>query len=209
VAERLANRPADLVVGANIGKSKVTPLEEAADDYAYSFRRLAPHAEYMVVNVSSPNTPGLRALQDREPLQRILGALKEIDPRKPLFVKIAPDLEDAAVEDVARLADELDLTGIVATNTTVSRAALPRDPGIEGGLSGQPLAARSREVLVRLRSSLPPERHIISVGGVASEGEARTRLEMGASLVQIYTGWVYGGPDFPARLARATATAAD
>lgn len=209
VAERMANRPSDLVVGANIGKSKVTPLEEAAADYAYSFRRLAPHADYVVVNVSSPNTPGLRALQDREPLQRILSALKEIDAKKPLFVKIAPDLEDAAIEDVARLADELDLTGIVATNTTIARTTLPVDPGIEGGLSGAPLTVRSREVLGRLRSCLPPERHVISVGGIASEQEARTRLKMGASLLQIYTGWVYGGPDFPARLAQAIATGAD
>ncbi|MBX3095580.1 MAG: quinone-dependent dihydroorotate dehydrogenase [Fimbriimonadaceae bacterium] len=206
IRSRLEQRPSDLIVGLNIGKSKITELDEAPEDYAYSFRHLSPLADYVTVNVSSPNTPGLRSLQDREPLTRILWRLREINGTIPLFVKIAPDLEDAAVEDVAQLVDELDLTGIVATNTTISRSVLPTDPQIEGGLSGRPLAARASDVLRLLRATLPKERHVISVGGIHNEEEARARIAAGASLIQVYTGWVYGGPDFPARIAHAVTT---
>lgn len=203
LAARLENRPANLVVGVNLGKSKITPLEEAAEDYAYSYRLLQDKGDYFVVNVSSPNTPGLRSLQDRGPLTEILSRLKDINPNRPLFVKIAPDLTEPQIEEIAELANELDLTGIIATNTTLARTALKSDPHIEGGLSGAPLTQRSRAVLTQLRALLPSHRHLISVGGIMDGPEAVARLQSGASLIQIYSGWVYGGPVFPSRLAQA------
>lgn len=206
VAPRLENRPKNLVLGVNIGKSKVTPLEQAADDYAYSFQRLKDAADYVTVNVSSPNTPGLRTLQDRGPLSQILWRLREMDGTKPLFIKIAPDLNDEQIADVAALVNDLDITGVVATNTTISRTGLKQDPGQEGGLSGAPLAGRSREVLALIRQQLDAGRIVINVGGIHNEEEARARFVQGADLIQVYTGWVYGGPDFPARIARAIAS---
>ncbi len=206
VAPRLENRPKNLVIGVNIGKSKDTPLEQAADDYAYSFHRLKDAADYVTVNVSSPNTPGLRTLQDRGPLSQILWRLREMDGTKPLFIKIAPDLNDEQIADVAALVNDLDITGVVATNTTISRTGLKQDPGQEGGLSGAPLAGRSREVLALIRQHLDAGRTVINVGGIHNEEEARARFVQGADLIQIYTGWVYGGPDFPARIARAIAS---
>jgi len=179
-------------VGLNIGKSKVTPLEEAASDYAASFRRLLPYGDFFVINVSSPNTPGLRQLQDRESLAAIIRALKEIDPSKPLLVKIAPDLPDDAVREMAGLAEEEGLAGLIATNTTLDHSSVPAENDQTGGLSGSPLLSRSTQVLRILSShtDLP----IIASGGVMSAESAREKLDAGASLVQIYTGFIYRGP---------------
>ncbi|MFA7343959.1 MAG: quinone-dependent dihydroorotate dehydrogenase [Terrimicrobiaceae bacterium] len=179
-------------VGINIGKSKVTPLENAPSDYAASFRQLLPFGDYFVINVSSPNTPGLRRLQDGESLSAIVRALKAIDPAKPLLVKIAPDLSDEAVREMAALAEAEKLDGLIATNTTLDHSSVPAGNDQAGGLSGSPLRPRSTEVLRILRSQtgLP----IIASGGVMSAESAREKLEAGASLVQIYTGFIYSGP---------------
>ncbi len=201
VAQNMEGVSAGIPVGVNIGKSKVTPLDEAHEDYAYSFRLLRGFADYVVVNVSSPNTPGLRELQERDSLTRILSGLKEIDERKPLFVKIAPDLSLGAIEDVVSVAMDLKLTGIVATNTTVSRETLPTDPGIEGGLSGAPLTSMADETL-RFVRELSPELVLIGVGGIMTPADAKRKLSLGADLVQVYTGWVYAGPKFVPNILR-------
>jgi dihydroorotate dehydrogenase len=193
-------------VGINIGKSKVTPLEEATADYLHSFRQLHRFADYMVVNVSSPNTPGLRQLQGRAELSALLGALqaenRSLEKPRPLLVKIAPDLGDDQVADVAALADEHALAGIVATNTTVDQTALPAERrGEAGGLSGPPLRARSTAIVRFLvaKTKLP----IIAVGGVDDVASAREKLDAGAALVQLYTGFVYGGPTCVREMVRA------
>jgi dihydroorotate dehydrogenase len=195
VARRLSATSAGIPLGVNIGKSKATPLEEAVSDYAYSFRLLSEFADYVVVNVSSPNTPGLRDLQEKESLRAILSSLREIDFRKPLFVKLSPDLSLGALEDVVSVTLELGLTGMVCTNTTVSRSVLAVDPGLEGGLSGAPLRDMADEAL-RFVRELAPDLVLIGVGGVMSGEDARRKMSLGADLVQVYTGWVYGGPGF-------------
>lgn len=179
-------------IGMNIGKSKVTPLESAPSDYASSFRTLLPFGDYFVINVSSPNTPGLRQLQDTGSLTAIIRELKAIDASKPLLVKIAPDLSDEAVKEMAGLAEAEKLDGLIATNTTLDHSSVPPERDQTGGLSGSPLRSRSTEVLRILRehTSLP----IIASGGVMSADSAREKLEAGASLVQIYTGFIYSGP---------------
>lgn len=208
--ERLA-RAHRVPVGVNIGKSKVTPEREAASDYATSATRLAPHADYLVVNVSSPNTPGLRDLQAVEKLRPILAAVREASSRgarpPPLLVKIAPDLSDEDVDAVADLALELRLDGVVATNTTISRAGLASDEAAvqacgAGGLSGAPLKARALEVLRRLRARAGDRLVLIAAGGVEDADDAWARILAGASLVQIYTGFIYGGPLAAAQIAR-------
>ena len=206
-ADAIANRLGRLrksgkplpVIGINIGKSKVTPIEYAVSDYAYSAEKLAPFADYLAVNVSSPNTPGLRALQAIDQLEPILLAVFEKSMGKPVLVKIAPDLSDQDVVAVAQLAKTLGLAGVIATNTTISRAGLSASQSqIEamgaGGLSGPILEARSVEVLKLLRSNLPDEMAITSVGGVFTAADVRERLSLGAQLVQGYTGFVYEGP---------------
>jgi dihydroorotate dehydrogenase len=191
-----------LLVGVNIGKTKVTEAEDAPLDYAYSARALAPYADYLVVNVSSPNTPGLRDLQSVESLhpilERVRAAATEAVPerRVPLLVKIAPDLADADVDAVAALAAELGLEGVVAVNTTVAHDRGP------GGLSGPVLLPRALEVVGRLRERLGEGPCIIGVGGVSTAADARALLDAGATLVQAYTGFVYGGPMWPARINR-------
>ena len=216
VAERLARRRrTGVVVGVNIGKTKVVPEDQAVDDYRLSTRMLAPHADYLVVNVSSPNTPGLRDLQAVERLQPLLAAvrreaLRASDRYVPLLVKIAPDLSDDDVLAVADLvvADRLD--GIVATNTTISRDGL-RSTAAEveragaGGLSGAPLLHRSLEVMRMLRSRMGEEPTLIGVGGIATIGDAVERLAAGADLLQAYTALVYQGPTWPGRMNRALA----
>ncbi len=181
-------------VGINIGKSKVTPLEEAADDYLYSFRRLGVYGDYFVVNVSSPNTPGLRELQQKDHLERILGTLREADPAKPLFVKIAPDLTLEQLDEAAETAIKCGLTGMIATNTTLSRAMLPRDPQIEGGLSGAPVRELADASLAHLNANYGDQLTLIGVGGIMTPDDAKHKMELGAKLVQVYTGWIYGGP---------------
>lgn len=211
-AARLARTPRKSpgVLGINIGKSKITPEAEAAADYALSATRLAPFADYMVVNVSSPNTPGLRDLQSVEKLEPILLAVREAADKAanrsmPLLVKIAPDLADEDVDAVGQLATHLKLAGIIATNTTISRAGLRTSDTLlkeigGGGLSGAPLKRRSLDVLRRLRHGLGPEVVIVSVGGLSDPHDAFERLEAGASLLQLYTSYIYGGPLLPKRL---------
>jgi dihydroorotate dehydrogenase len=195
VARNMEGVVAGIPVGVNIGKSKVTPLEEAAEDYAYTFQSLRRFADYVVVNVSSPNTPGLRELQQKDALVRIFTKLKDIDARIPLLVKIAPDLSLGAIEDVVSVCLGLGISGIVCTNTTVSRSMLDRDPGIEGGLSGAPLTSMADEAL-RFVRELTSDLVLIGVGGVMTPEDAKRKLALGADLVQVYTGWVYGGPGF-------------
>jgi dihydroorotate dehydrogenase len=216
VARRLSRRKerrhGDVVVGVNIGKTKAVPDEEAVADYEKSTRLLAPHADYLVVNVSSPNTPGLRDLQALGRLRPLLTAVRECADRNtdhhvPLLVKIAPDLGDDDVVAVAGLATDLALDGIVATNTTVRREGLVSDPGAvraagEGGLSGAPLRGRSLEVLRLLRRHVGQDMTLVSVGGIGDARDAVERLDAGATLLQAYTGFVYGGPFWPRRLQR-------
>ncbi len=216
LADRLASRHRDVVVGVNIGKTKLVPEDEAVADYEKSTGLLAPYADYLVVNVSSPNTPGLRDLQATARLRPLLDAVRRradavTDRHLPLLVKIAPDLADKDLLDVADLALELGLDGIVATNTTISRAGLRSRPEqVEragaGGLSGEPLKARATEVLRLLRERVGPDTAIIAAGGIATVDDARERLDAGASLLQAYTGFVYGGGLWPSRMQRALTT---
>ena len=200
------------VVGVNIGKTKVVPVEDAVTDYVESARLLAPFASYVVVNVSSPNTPGLRDLQSVEALRPILAAVRDEVGDRPLAVKIAPDLADEDVVAVADLALELGLDAVSATNTTIDRPATLRSaPDVvrgagPGGLSGPVLAERSTAVLRLLRERVGERLALIGVGGVSTEQDVHDRLDAGADLVQAYTGFVYGGPTWPARLARAAGT---
>lgn len=189
-------------VGINLGKSKVTPLEQATSDYVTSFRRLRPLGDYFVLNVSSPNTPGLRKLQDRGALDDLLGAVQRENERAvPVLLKIAPDLEWPAVEEILSLVELHKLSGLIATNTTIDHSAIPEPLRQQGGLSGQPLAARSMEVLRFLtqRTKLP----VISVGGIGSADDALRRFDAGAALVQIYTGLVYEGPRLVTQIQKA------
>jgi dihydroorotate dehydrogenase len=202
--QRLAaagQRPA--VLGINLGKSKITSLELAPDDYASSLEVLAPLADYAVVNVSSPNTPGLRELQEEAQLRRLVERLRRLPGCPPLLVKIAPDLEDDAIDAIARLAYEEGLAGVIAVNTSLQRLGLEerRLPQTgrtlaeeAGGLSGAPLRPRALEVLRRLRATAGPALPLIGVGGIDSPQAAWERISAGASLVQIYTGWIYEGP---------------
>jgi dihydroorotate dehydrogenase len=195
LALRLTHHCPDVPIGVNIGKSKITPPERAAEDYAASARLLGPLATYLVVNVSSPNTPGLRDLQAVESLRPILSAVLA-ETTAPVLVKIAPDLSDDDVDAVADLAVELGLAGIVATNTTVSRSGL-RTPHVEdlgpGGVSGPPVAHRALEVLRRLYLRVGDRLVLIGVGGIETADDAWERITAGAALLQGYTGFVYGG----------------
>ena len=195
------------VIGVNIGKSKITELEDAVSDYEYSAEKLAPFADYIAVNVSSPNTPGLRSLQALDQLEPILKGVIAKAAGKPVLVKIAPDLADEDVLGVAALATKLGLAGVIATNTTISRSSLKTDSQSvaamgAGGLSGPVLKDRSIEVLRLLRANLPSEIAVVSVGGVFSSSDVSQRLELGASLVQGYTGFVYEGPLWARRINR-------
>ena len=212
LAARSAGRHRDVVVGVNIGRTKAVPDSGAVDDYRKSTRLLGPYADYLVVNVSSPNTPGLRDLQATERLAPLLEAVRRqaddvCDHHLPLLVKIAPDLADTDVLAVADLAVDLRLDGIVATNTTISRAGL-RSPAAAveaagaGGLSGPPIRARALEVLRLLRTRVGPGPAIVAVGGIETVEDARQRLAAGATLLQAYTAFVYHGALWPARLQR-------
>ncbi len=210
-AMRLLKRPPGLIVGGNLGKNKETPNEQAHQDYLKGFASLADVVDYIAVNVSSPNTPGLRALQDREPLQRLLGALQEVNQRRPqprpLTLKLAPDLTDAQLREAAGLALAAGFAGIIATNTTISRSGLTTDTAAverlgAGGLSGAPLTARALEVTQLLRAELPASVALIGVGGVMTAADAQARLAAGADLVQLYTGLVYAGPGLVTAICR-------
>ena len=194
-------RPA--VLGINLGKSKITSLEQAPDDYASSLQLLAPLADYAVINVSSPNTPGLRELQDDAQLRRLVERLRRLPACPPLLVKIAPDLEDEAIDAIARLAYEEGLAGVVAVNTSLDRLGLEQRRLAQtgrslaeeaGGLSGAPLRQRALQVLRRLRVVAGPGLPLIGVGGIDSAEAAWERISAGASLIQLYTGWIYEGP---------------
>lgn len=206
-AGRRRRRP---VIGANIGKSRVVDVDAAVDDYLTSTRLLAPVSDYLVVNVSSPNTPGLRGLQELDRLEPLLAAVRDAASATPVLVKIAPDLSDDEVDRIASLVTRLGLAGVIATNTTLSRAGLKASASeVErigaGGLSGAPLKTRSLEVLTRLRAALPAGMCIISVGGVETAADVAARLRAGATLVQGYTAFIYEGPLWAARINRGLA----
>ena len=222
VARRLARHGAcraggPTLLGVNIGKTKVVPEDEAARDYEKSAGLLAPYADYLVVNVSSPNTPGLRDLQAVEKLEPLLTAVRRRadearpDHRVPLLVKIAPDLSDDDVLAVADLALATGLDGIIATNTTISRDGLATPTSrVEqvgaGGLSGRPLTQRSEDVVRLLRDRVGPDLTLVGVGGITTVDDARRRLAAGADLLQGYTAFVYEGPLWPRRIVRGLAT---
>lgn len=211
VARRLAGSArysARDVLGVNIGKTKVVPVEEATADYLFSFERLFTYADYFTVNVSSPNTPGLRTLQNREPLIELLGRVMELNERlatdheisqKPVLLKIAPDLTDEQLEDIVVIVRETGIAGLIATNTTLSRDGLQTpvaqvDEIGNGGLSGAPLTNRSRDVVSFLHQRLGKDVPIIGVGGIMNGEDAWQMICSGASLIQMYTGFIYGGP---------------
>jgi len=211
--ERLRRRTPGIIVGGNIGKNKATPNEKAVDDYVKCFEALHPVVDYFVVNVSSPNTPGLRELQDKGPLLEILVRLIARDrqlstenrPPRPILLKIAPDLTDAQLDDVCAVVKESGIQGVVATNTTITREGLRTsrtqvDAMGAGGVSGAPLRERSTEVVRHLRQRLPRPLVIMGVGGIDSAGAAIEKLEAGADLVQVYTGLVYEGPALLTRI---------
>ncbi len=195
-AKRLRAAKPQIPVGVNIGKSKRTPLPDAASDYLASFNALRGLGQYAVVNVSSPNTAGLRTLQDKDALSEILFALRAVDDTTPLFVKVAPDLSDEALLDVVKVAEEHKLTGLIASNTTISREGLTRDPGQIGGLSGKPLKSKADHALKVIAQATKGQMTLIGVGGVFTGDDLWDKLRLGANLVQSYTGFVYGGPRF-------------
>ncbi|MEY4713870.1 MAG: hypothetical protein RIQ37_200 [Actinomycetota bacterium] len=209
IATRLAKLRANSknlpIIGVNIGKSKVTPLEEAVADYSRSASLLAKYADYIAVNVSSPNTPGLRDLQQVETLKPILKEVKAQSLGKPVLVKIAPDLDNGDIEAVASLVQELELAGVIAANTTISRLGISETAKASesGGLSGPVLAERSKEILRLLRSRLGANYAVISVGGVFTKQDFQERIRLGADLVQGYTGFIYEGPGWPRKITKA------
>lgn len=200
---RLKERKSDVLIGGNIGKNKVTSNEKAVDDYLYCFETLFPYVDYFVVNVSSPNTPNLRDLQEKEPLKKLLMAVKRANLRKnnpkPILLKIAPDLTVGQLDDIVEIVLETGIDGVIATNTTVDRSMLTTDPKkVEaigaGGVSGKVLAKRSTEVIRFLAKQSNNAFPIVGVGGIFSAQDAIDKLEAGASLVQIYSGMIYEGP---------------
>ena len=188
-----------VLIGGNIGKNKITPNDEAVSDYVQCFEALFPHVDYFVVNVSSPNTPNLRALQDKEPLQHLLQTLKDLNLKrnspKPILLKIAPDLIDDQLLDIIDIVTTVKIDGVIASNTTLSREGLISSNKSEmGGLSGKPVAERSTEVIRFLHEKSNNAFPIIGVGGIHSSEDAINKLNAGASLIQLYTGFVYEGP---------------
>jgi dihydroorotate dehydrogenase len=199
VVERLRNRKTDIIIGGNIGKNKVTPNESAIDDYLICFEKLFDVVDYFVVNVSSPNTPNLRALQDKKPLTELLQTLQNENIKKekpkPILLKIAPDLTDSQLMDIIDIVNTTKIAGVIATNTTISREGLRSVHQNEtGGLSGKPVKDRSTEVIRFLAEKSGKSFPIIGVGGIHSAEDAKEKLEAGADLVQLYTGFIYEGP---------------
>lgn len=195
-----ADRPAGMVLGINVGKSRVRPIEQSAADYREVLELVWPYADYVVLNVSSPNTPGLRTLQDRGPLMELLEVARSLQGpvSRPVLLKIAPDLSGPALLEICELAGSFGLAGLIATNTTTERSGLKNDPLEQGGLSGRPLTQRSLAVLRYLRANtdLP----LVSVGGIWTAADAVARMRAGASLLQLYTGYVYQGPGLVRRI---------
>ncbi len=208
VAARLKSIKRDgIIIGGNIGKNKTTPNERALDDYVKCLDVLYDVVDYFVVNVSSPNTPNLRELQEKEPLKRILNGLQQRSAEKsrvkPIFLKIAPDLTDAQLDDIVDIVLETNLSGVIATNTTVARKNLKSKITIieqQGGLSGKPLFQRSTEIVCYLSKRSQGKFPIIAVGGIHHENDALEKLKSGASLVQVYTGFIYEGPSLVKRI---------
>lgn len=205
--ERARRNPGRPVIGVNIGKSRVVDVADAVDDYLESTRLLAPFADYLAVNVSSPNTPGLRGLQELDQLRPLLAAVHESAGRVPVLVKIAPDLTDEQIDAIAGLAVDLGLAGVIANNTTIERSGLTTPEADvaamgAGGLSGAPLASRSLDVLRRVRAVVPADFCVIAVGGVTTEADVQARIEAGATLVQGYTAFLYEGPTWATRINR-------
>lgn len=207
--ERLKKRNSDVLVGGNIGKNKETPNEQAADDYNYCLEALYPYVDYFVVNVSSPNTPGLRDLQEKGPLKKLLTNVKSLndakDQPKPILLKISPDLTVGQLDDVIEILKETGTDGVIATNTTISREGL--SASIDelkrigpGGLSGKPLTERATNVINYLRGQLGPDFPIIGAGGIMTPEDALEKIRAGADLIQIYTGFIYEGPGCAARI---------
>jgi dihydroorotate dehydrogenase len=208
-ALRLKHRKTAILIGGNIGKNKITPNEEAVHDYEKCFHALVDHVDYFVVNVSSPNTPNLRALQDKEPLTKLLNTVKAINSKekqpKPILLKIAPDLTNEQLDDIISIMKETKIDGLIATNTTIDRSnLLTAKTTVEamgaGGLSGKPLTKRSTEVIQYLSDRSHKSFPIIAVGGIHTGGDAIEKLKAGASLVQIYTGFIYEGPGIVKRI---------
>jgi dihydroorotate dehydrogenase len=217
-ADALANRlrsvgSLPVPLGVSLGKSKVTPLADAVEDYVYSLRALLPYGDYFAVNVSSPNTPGLRDLQDRSHLSELLAALRENSGGKPLLVKIAPDLTEPAIAQALQACVDHRVAGVIATNTTLSRSGLaPADVARAeqaGGLSGAPLFARTREVVAFVHAETGGALPVIGVGGILDPADAVALVDAGASLVQLYTGLIYQGPSLVRATARALSHAVD
>lgn len=214
---RLSAQTRDCVVGVNIGKNRDTPVGRAAEDYAYCLRRAHATADYITINVSSPNTPGLRDLQDEQALIALLDVVARErarladaeGERTPVLLKVAPDLAQAALERIALAARESGIDGLIATNTTIERPALlsPAVSGQSGGLSGPPLRPLARQALRSLRAACGADFPIIGVGGIDGAEAARERITDGADLIQLYTGLIYEGPSLPGRLARAVRNA--
>ena len=198
----------NVLIGGNIGKNKITPNEEATSDYLVCFNTLFDYVDYFVVNVSSPNTPNLRELQEKEPLTKLLQILQEENSKKlkpkPILLKIAPDLTDDQLLDIIDIVNETKIAGVIATNTTISREGLQSENKSEtGGLSGKPLTKRSTEVIRFLSEKSNKSFPIIGVGGIHSAGDALEKLEAGASLVQLYTGFIYEGPKLVSEINKA------
>lgn len=208
----LKNKKVDILIGGNIGKNKVTPNEEATNDYILCFDALFPYVDYFVVNVSSPNTPNLRDLQEKEPLKLLLSTLQtkneQLAQPKPIFLKIAPDLTDSQLDDIVEIVEETKIAGVIATNTTIQRDHLVTDKKLveeigAGGVSGKPVTKRSTEVIRYLSQKSNKSFPIIGVGGIHSEKDALEKLEAGASLLQVYTGFIYEGPGLVKRINKA------
>ena len=212
VTSRLRRNKTKLIIGGNIGKNKLTPNEDAVSDYEICFEKLFPYVDYFAVNVSSPNTPGLRDLQEKAPLTALLNRLQELnsakDKRKPILLKIAPDLTNAQLDDIITIVADTKIDGVIATNTTIDRNGLKTDKiklkaiG-DGGLSGKPVKSRSTEVIKYLADTSNKAFPIIGVGGIHSTEDALEKLDAGATLVQLYTGFIYEGPALIKRINKA------
>jgi len=212
VVARLRRKKSDIIIGGNIGKNKDTPNEDAANDYAICFEKLFPYVDYFAVNVSSPNTPGLRDLQEKAPLTALLNSLQELnnnkDKRKPILLKIAPDLTDEQLDDIIAIVADTKIDGVIATNTTIDRSSLKTAKNkVEaignGGLSGKPVRLRSTQVIKYLADKSNRAFPIIGVGGIHSAEDALEKLDAGATLLQVYTGFIYEGPSLVKRINKA------
>ena len=212
VAARLRRKKSTIIIGGNIGKNKETPNDKAVEDYEICFEKLFPYVDYFAVNVSSPNTPGLRDLQEKAPLTALLNSLQELnnkkDKRKPILLKIAPDLTNEQLDDIIDIVADTKIDGVIATNTTIDRSGLKTDKNKvdaigNGGLSGKPVGLRSTQVIKYLADKSNRAFPIIGVGGIHSAEDALEKLDAGATLLQVYTGFIYEGPSLVKRINKA------